>query len=145
VGSSQQRFAFESQLSPGGLHELCAKLPLARGQAVLRYRQLADTNPATYGPDLARALSVITQIRVTSRSELPEALAAIRESVAIYRQMAAKTPTAFAGDFKHSLATAVDVLEDLGEREQAASLNLLVEAGDLDDAANLLFPPPESG
>lgn len=39
-------------------------------EAVLRYRQLADNNPATYGPDLARALSAIAQIRVTSRSEL---------------------------------------------------------------------------
>jgi hypothetical protein len=117
----------------------------AAQEAVLRYRQLADTNPATYSPDLARALSVITQIRVTSCSELPEALAAIRESVVIYRQLAAKTPAAFGDDFKHSLATAVDVLEDLGERERAASLNLLVEAGDLDDAAKLLFSLPESG
>jgi len=32
VGPSQKRFTFESQLSSGGLHELCAKLPLAGRQ-----------------------------------------------------------------------------------------------------------------
>jgi tetratricopeptide (TPR) repeat protein len=117
----------------------------AAEEAILRYRQLADTNPATYGPDLARALLAITQIRVTSRSGFPEALAAIRESVAIYRLLTAKTPTAFADDFKHSLATAVNVLDGLGEPEHATSLSLLVEAGALDEAANSLFSQPELG
>ena len=105
-----------------------AEALVAAEEAVLRYRRLADTNPATYGPDLAQALLAITQIRVTSRSGFPEALAAIRESVAIYRLLAAKTPAAFADDFKRSLATAVDVLDGLGEPEQATSLSLLVEA-----------------
>jgi hypothetical protein len=82
------------------LNSLGARLPspgrpdqavFAAEDALSMYRQLAGTNPAAYGPDLARALSVITQIRVTSRSELPEALAAVRESVAIYRQLAANT------------------------------------------------------
>lgn len=115
----------------------------AAEEAVLRYRRLADTNPATYGTDLARALWATAQIRVTSRSGLPEALTAIRESVAIYRLLAAKTPAAFADDFKRALATAADVLDSLGEQEQAASLSFLVETGALDEAANLLLLQPE--
>jgi len=139
---SGPRFDLSIELSGVGRS---AEALVAAEEAVLRYRRLADTNPATYGPDLAQALLAITQIRVTSRSGFPEALAAIRESVAIYRLLAAKTPAAFADDFKRSLATAVDVLDGLGEPEQATSLSLLVEAGALDEAANSLFPWPESG
>lgn len=63
-----------SGLPPGGLIvsiKLSAVGRLAEAvaaaeEAVLRYRRLADTNPATYGPDLARALLAVAQIRVTS-------------------------------------------------------------------------------
>jgi hypothetical protein len=80
----------------------------------------------------------VARIRIMSSAGLPEAFAAIRASVALYRRLAAGIPAAFAGDLTHSLALAADVLEDLGKRDQAASLRLLLEAGALDKAARSL-------
>lgn len=67
----------------------------ARGdsaEAVANYRGLANEWPAEPGPALARGLWTYAEVRLAGGAELPEALTAIQESVALYQRLADEHP-----------------------------------------------------
>ncbi|MGK7913153.1 MAG: tetratricopeptide repeat protein, partial [Synechococcus sp.] len=74
----------------------------AAEQAVEIYRQLADSRPDAFLPDLARSLTNLgIMLRDLGRRE--EALRAAEQAVEIYRQLAESRPDAFLPDLARSL------------------------------------------
>ena len=76
---------------PGHSIGLAALAATLSSQAVAMYRQLAQTEPDAYLPDLARAL-VDHSHWLTDLGWLEEALTVIEEAVTIYQQLASAEP-----------------------------------------------------
>jgi hypothetical protein len=72
---------------------LVARVPSAptRRSVIGLYRQLADANPATYLPDLARGLWGFAWVRAAVGLELPEALAGAEDVIDIYQRLTEDT------------------------------------------------------
>jgi rubrerythrin len=88
-------------------------------EAVKIRRQLAETQPAAYLPDLAASLNNLAnhlseQGDANSRSE---ALACAREAVKIYRQFAENQPAAYLPDLTMSLNTLAISLTEKGDAQ----------------------------
>ena len=98
---------------------LVARVPSAptRRSVIGLYRQLADANPATYLPDLARGLWGFAWVRATVGLELPEALTAVKEAIAIYQRLTEETPEAFGGSLLSAHYALADVLDGLGRHD----------------------------
>lgn len=99
----------------------------ATTEATETYRRLADKNPATFEPDLARALWGFAWVRAAGQVELLEALEAARESVGIYGRLAERLPQAFIGDLRGALATLAQVLGHLGSHEEAGEVRQRID------------------
>jgi tetratricopeptide (TPR) repeat protein len=91
-------------------------------QAVLIRRKLARSEHPGLRPQLARALWAYACVCAAGRLELPHALAAIEEAVAMYELFAANAPEVFATDLWSALHTLADVLDALDETDQADEL-----------------------
>lgn len=83
-------------------------------QAVDIRRRLAAANPSAFDPDLARGLWVFARVRAAGQVELPQALTAGRESVALFEGMVQQCPRVFTSDLRGARATLSDVLDGLG-------------------------------
>ncbi|MBA2474154.1 MAG: tetratricopeptide repeat protein [Pseudonocardiales bacterium] len=90
-------------------------------QAVDIRRQLAAANPSAFEPDLARGLWVFARVRAAGQVELPQALTAARESVALFEGMVQQCPRVFTGDLRGARATLSDVLDRLGRGQGVSS------------------------
>ena len=71
-------------------------------EAVANHRQLAETNPAAYLPDLATSLSNLAN-RFSDVDRPNEALEAAAEAVTHHRQLAEANPAAYLTDLARSL------------------------------------------
>ncbi|WP_328437718.1 tetratricopeptide repeat protein [Streptomyces sp. NBC_00444] len=91
-------------------------------QAVEIRRQLAASDPAVNAPELARTLCLAAWVRRNGQFDLPWALLAAEEGVAIYRDLAAGAPTVFKPSFKMALELQADLLDRLGRTQQAEAL-----------------------
>jgi len=85
-------------------------------------RQLAQANPTAYLPDLARELWGFAGVRATAGLELPEALAAAEEAIAIYQRLAEEIPEAFGGSLLSARDTLAYILDGLGRHDEATEL-----------------------
>ncbi|MGH3910516.1 MAG: tetratricopeptide repeat protein, partial [Pseudonocardiaceae bacterium] len=92
----------------------------ATSEAVEIRRRLAGVNPAAFEPDLARGLWGFAWVCSAGQVELPAALNAAEESVAIYERLVEQLPQAFTSDLRSVLATLADVLDALGRNAEAA-------------------------
>ena len=91
-------------------------------EAVTIRRQLAEANPVAYLPDLARGLWGFAWVRATVGLELPEALTAVKEAIAIYQRLTEETPEAFGGSLLSVHYALADILDGLGRHDEAAEL-----------------------
>ncbi len=85
---------------------------------VERLRPLAEANPAAHVADLARALNNLS-VRLSDAGRHPEALAAIKESVAIRRPLAEANPAAYAPNLAIALNNLSNRLSDAGRHPEA--------------------------
>jgi tetratricopeptide (TPR) repeat protein len=106
-------------LSSAGRHEGALT---SSSEAVGIFRRLVQRDRAAFEPDLARALRAAAAVRALGNVELPQALNAAEESVAVYRGLAASYPAAFLEDFTSAQHTVADILNRLGRSEEAAEL-----------------------
>jgi hypothetical protein len=90
----------------------------AAQESVEILRQLAQQNPDTFLPDLARSLNNMG-IWLSTLGRREEALQATQESVEILRQLAQQHPDAFLPDLARSLNNMGNRLSALGRREEA--------------------------
>jgi hypothetical protein len=101
---------------------------IASTQAVETYRRLAAADCAAFEPDLARGLWVYARVRAVGRVELPQALTAGQESVALFERLLRQRPPVFTGDLRGALATVPDVLEGLGRGHDADGVRHRIDA-----------------
>jgi tetratricopeptide (TPR) repeat protein len=104
----------EQVLVPCG-HTLASVCPSC---AVTADRQLADTRPDAFLPNLARSLNNQSAC-LSELGRREDALAAIEEAVTAYRQLADTRPDAFLPDLAGSLSNQSRCLSELGRREDA--------------------------
>jgi tetratricopeptide (TPR) repeat protein len=97
-------------------------------QAVDIDRRLAATNPAAFEPDLARGLWVYARVRAAGKVDLPQALTAGEESVALFERLLHQRLPVFTGDLRGALATVADVLEGLGRGRDADGVRRRIDA-----------------
>jgi tetratricopeptide (TPR) repeat protein len=97
-------------------------------QAVDIRRGLAAAHPAAFDPDLARGLWVFARVRAVGRVELPQALTAGQESVAIFQRLLRQRSPVFTGDLRGALATVAAVLEGLGRGHDADGVRHRIDA-----------------
>ncbi len=101
---------------------------LATREAVELWRPLAAAERG-FEPLFASALANFGRVRAAARSELPQALDALHESVAIYRQLTQpwlkqQPPSPFADELRGTGETLADLLEDAGRSEEATAIRL---------------------
>ncbi|MGH4025323.1 MAG: hypothetical protein ACRDRV_12180 [Pseudonocardiaceae bacterium] len=92
---------------------------VATSEAVEIRRRLAGVNPAAFEPDLARGLWGFAWVRSAGQVDVPEALNAAEESVAILERLAERLPQAFTGDLRGALTTLAGLLDVLGRGDDA--------------------------
>ncbi|MGH4015162.1 MAG: hypothetical protein ACRDSL_14820 [Pseudonocardiaceae bacterium] len=80
-------------------------------------------NPAAFEPDLARGLWAFAWVRAAGPMELPEALNAAEESVAIYERLVEQLPQTFTNDLRGALASLADVFDALGRSDEATHVH----------------------
>jgi len=107
------------RLGNAGLHRQ-ALAPTEEATGI--YRQLAQPNLAAYLLGLARGLWGFAWVRAAVGLELPEALTAVKEAIAIYQRLAEEIPEAFGGDLLSARYTLADILDGLGRHDEAAEL-----------------------
>ena len=90
-------------------------------EAVDIHRRPAAAHLAAFEPDLARGLWVFARVRAAGRVELPQALTAGRESVALFEELCRQRPQVFTGDLHGARATVAEVLESLGHGQKIIS------------------------
>ena len=90
----------------------------ASEQATGIYRQLAETRPDAFLPNLATSLNN-QSLRLAALGRREEALAAIEQAVTIRRQLAETRPDAFLPSLATSLNNHSNHLANLGRREEA--------------------------
>ncbi|MBV1854393.1 tetratricopeptide repeat protein [Catellatospora tritici] len=105
----------------------------ATEEAVTGYRRLAEANPDAFLPNLAYGLWGAAWARHLRAAELDTALSLAEESVSLYAELVESEPEAFASGLRSALVTQADILEALGQREDA------------DEIRQLLGPPDEYG
>ncbi len=88
-------------------------------EAVDIRRRLAAANPVAFEPDLARGLWVFARVRAAGKVELPQALIAAQESVALLEGLFRQRPRVFTGDLRGARATVAEVLADLDRGRDA--------------------------
>ena len=91
------------------------------------YRRLAEATPASYLPDLAKSRWAYVWICVKVDRNLPEAVEALREAVALYRPLAERWPQVFGAELR-SASRALAEVEGVGPVGQAADLRYEAEA-----------------
>jgi hypothetical protein len=62
------------------------------------------------------------RVRAAGGLELPEALAAAQEAIALYQGLAEDIPDAFGGHLRSARHTLADILDGLGRHDEAAKL-----------------------
>jgi tetratricopeptide (TPR) repeat protein len=112
-------------------------------QAVEIRRRLAAANPSAFEPDLARGLWVFARVRAAGQVELPQALTAGRESVALFERLFQQWPRVFTGDLRGARATVADVLERLGRGKDATPI--AAEPTPSHETPPILHPPATGG
>lgn len=89
-------------------------------------------------PSPGLALALQGEEPPLAAAELLDALVAIRDSTMIFQRLAETLPDAYRPQLRISLEIAVHVLRSLARTEDADELNRLIEAGQVDQAADLL-------
>ena len=107
------------RLGNAGLHQQ-ALAPTEEATGIRR--RLAEANPAAYLPDLARGLWGFAWVRAAGGLELPEALVAVQEAIALYQRLVEQIPDAFGRDLLSARYTLADVLDGLGRHDETAEL-----------------------
>jgi len=79
---------------------------------------VAQDRPNAFNPDLARSLNTLSN-RLSDLGHREEALEAVRECVALYRDLARDRPNLFNPDFADSLKNLSNCLSELGHPEEA--------------------------
>ena len=95
-----------------------AEALVAAEEAVALYRQLVETTPQAFVPDLAMSLSNLASF-LSEVGRREEALAAAEEAVALRRRLAEAAPQAFVPNLATSLNNLASRLSELGRREEA--------------------------
>jgi hypothetical protein len=89
---------------------------------------MAAANPAAFGPDLARGLWVFARVRAAGQVELPQALTAAQESVALFERLFRQRPRVFTGDLRGARATVAEVLADLDRGRDADTVRRPIDS-----------------
>ncbi|MGE3413091.1 MAG: tetratricopeptide repeat protein [Dehalococcoidia bacterium] len=87
-------------------------------EAAAIYRELAESNPAVYRPDLAGTLNNLAN-RLSEVGRREEALAPAEEAAAIYRELAESNPAVYRPDLARTLNNLANRLSEVGRREEA--------------------------
>jgi tetratricopeptide (TPR) repeat protein len=90
-------------------------------EAVDIHRRPAGAHPAAFEPDLARGLWVFARVRAAGAVELPQALTAGQESIALFEGLVRQRPRAFTGDLRGARATVAEVLDSLHRGQRIIS------------------------
>jgi tetratricopeptide (TPR) repeat protein len=98
----------------------------ATRESVTIFRRLALADQAVLEPGLARALFGFAFVRAASRKELQAALSAAVEAIQILQRLAAERPLASTEALLAAYGTAADVLDQLGDKHEAAVIRRLV-------------------
>ncbi|MDT7594940.1 MAG: hypothetical protein QOJ06_486, partial [Pseudonocardiales bacterium] len=93
----------------------------ATTEAVDIHRRPAAAHPAAFEPDLARGLWVFARVRAAGQVELPQALTAGQESVALFEGLVRQRPRIFTGDLHGARATVAEVLDSLDRTQRTIS------------------------
>ena len=91
----------------------------ATAEAVEIFRRLTASQPAAFEPHLALGLLGFGRVRSEARLELPQALAAVQESITIYRRLAQQRSLPLTEEIRVAKDTFVTLLEKLGRIEEA--------------------------
>jgi hypothetical protein len=89
-------------------------------------------------PSPGLALALQAEEPPLAAAELLDALAASRDSALIFQRLAQRLPDAYHAQLRISLEISVHVLRSLARTEDADELNRLLEAGQVDQAVDLL-------
>ena len=90
-------------------------------EAVDIHRRSAAAHPAAFEPDLARGLWVFARVRAAGQVELPQALTAGQESVALFEGLVRQRPRVFTGDLRGARASVAEVLDSLDRAQRIIS------------------------
>ncbi|MDR7278264.1 tetratricopeptide (TPR) repeat protein [Catenuloplanes atrovinosus] len=94
----------------------------ATEEAVEVYRRLAAANPAAFEPNLARSLWAFAWVCVKSKANWIEARELVTEAINLYERLIQRFPQTFAGELLSAYRTLADVLDGLGQADEAADL-----------------------
>ena len=119
-GAAAHRVALTPRSAGDWASPVCTSKPPEEATGIRR--RLAQANPAAHLPDLARGLWGLAGVRAIAGLELPEALAAAEEAIAIYQRLVEEIPEAFGGDLLSARYTLADVLDGLGRHDEAAEV-----------------------
>ena len=96
--------------------------------AVFNARQLAETNPAAYEPDLAMSINNLANV-LSETGDRPGALKAAQEAVDICKRLAKTNPAAYEPDLAMSINNLAGFLSETGDR--SGGLKAAQEAVDI--------------
>ena len=89
-------------------------------EAVEISRRLAQENPAAFRAEFADVLLAAATVRNAGKAELSQALKFAEQAAAIYQDLAASHPAAFADDLIRAQDEVSDVLDRISKNEEAA-------------------------
>ncbi|PKV84259.1 tetratricopeptide repeat protein [Streptomyces sp. TLI_146] len=98
----------------------------ASEEATAIRRRLAAANPDAYEPDLAASLWATAWVQLRGPENLPLALEAVTEAVAIFTKLAEHTPAAYRDRLQAARGTLADVLEAMGSAQEASDVRRLL-------------------
>jgi len=101
-------------------------------QAVAVRREVMRTSPPTYRASLGMSLVGYASVCVPLKAELPEALDAVREALALYQTLLEFAPEAVRPHLLPALHTLADVHEAMGNDKEAQSVRQAITATRID-------------
>jgi hypothetical protein len=118
---------FGKCLSDLGRHDAALAATM---EAVGIFRRLAAAQPAVFESHLAQGLLGFGRVRSTAGLELPQALDAVQESIAMYRRLAQQGQLPFTEEIRVATDALASLLEKLGRTQEAATIRLEIKRRD---------------